>query len=53
LCPSLKHLVPDIGELQTLVIESIKPWATPDSSLDAVISIIQDMQRKQRILSCI
>jgi hypothetical protein len=53
LCPSLKHLVPDIGELQSLVIENVKPWAAPNSSLDAVISIIQDMQRKQRILACV
>jgi hypothetical protein len=36
LCPSLKHLIPDIGALQTLVIESIKPWASPDWNLDAV-----------------
>lgn len=53
LCPILQHLVPDIVELQALVIENIKPWASPNSSLNAVISIIQDMQRKQRILACV
>lgn len=53
LCPSLRHLVPDIGELQLLVIENIKPWASANSSLDAVISIIQNMQRKQRILASV
>ncbi|CZR63779.1 uncharacterized protein PAC_13676 [Phialocephala subalpina] len=51
LCPSLKHLVPDIGELQSLVIQNIKPWASLNSSLDAIISIIQEMQRKQRLLA--
>jgi len=51
--PLLKHLVPDIEELQTLAIDNIKPWASPNSSLEAVISIIQDIQRKQRMLAVI
>ena len=50
---NLKHLVPDISELQTLVIKNLTPWATVGSSLEAVISIIQDMQRKQRLLDYI
>jgi hypothetical protein len=50
-CASLKHLVPDIEDLQSLVIGNVKPWASPNSSLEAVISIIQDMQRKQRMLA--
>ncbi|KAH8888392.1 putative C6 finger domain protein [Thozetella sp. PMI_491] len=49
LCPTLKHLVPDINELQTITINNVRPWAS--SSLDVVISILEDMQRKQRILS--
>ncbi|KAI1843931.1 hypothetical protein JX266_009987 [Neoarthrinium moseri] len=50
LCPNLKHLVPDISELQTLAIANIKPWAS-SSSLEAVVSILEDMKRKQLILS--
>ena len=49
LCPSLKHLVEDIDELQSLAIENIRRWSI--SSLEVVLSILQDMQRKQRILS--
>ncbi|PKS09826.1 hypothetical protein jhhlp_004449 [Lomentospora prolificans] len=51
LSPELKHLVPDIDELQTLAIQNIRPWAI--SSLGTVVTILEDMQRKQRILSCI
>lgn len=46
---NLRHLVPDIDELQSVAIGNIKPWAF--SSLEAVVSILEDMQRKQRILS--
>ncbi|RDL36720.1 uncharacterized protein BP5553_06072 [Venustampulla echinocandica] len=53
LCPSLKRFVPDIHELQTRVIENVKPWASPNSSLEAVISIIQDIRRKQRMLASV
>lgn len=49
LSPDLRHLVPDIDELQTIAINNIKPWAI--SSLEAVVSILQDMQKKQRLLS--
>ncbi|ERS96134.1 hypothetical protein HMPREF1624_07670 [Sporothrix schenckii ATCC 58251] len=49
LCPLLKHLVPDIDELQTVAIRNIRSWHM--SSLEAVVSILEDMQRKQRILS--
>ena len=49
LCPSLKHLVEDIDELQSLAIDNIRRWSI--SSLEVVLSILQDMQRKQRILS--
>jgi len=49
--PFLRHLVPDIVNLQTLAIDNIKPWASPNSSLEAVVSIIQDMQKKQRMLA--
>ncbi|CAK7232339.1 hypothetical protein SCUCBS95973_008226 [Sporothrix curviconia] len=49
ICPSLKHLVPDIDELQTVAIRNIRKWEM--ASLEAVVSILEDMQRKQRILS--
>ncbi|KAM0326687.1 hypothetical protein ACHAQA_006557 [Verticillium albo-atrum] len=45
----LKHLVPDIDELQTLAINNIRPWAI--SSIEAVVSILEDMQKKQRLLA--
>lgn len=45
----LRHLVPDIDELQTLAINNIRPWAI--SSLEAVVSILEDMQKKQRLLA--
>lgn len=49
ICPQLKHLVPDIDELQTVAIRNIRTWQM--ASLEAVVSILEDMQRKQRILS--
>lgn len=45
----LRHLVPDIDELQSIAIDNVRPWAF--SSLEAVVSILEDIQRKQRILS--
>lgn len=45
----LNHLVLDIDDLQTMAIENIRPWAF--SSLDSVVSILEDMQRKCRRLS--
>ncbi|KAL1845314.1 hypothetical protein VTK73DRAFT_698 [Phialemonium thermophilum] len=49
LSPDLRHFVADIDELQSLAIRNIRPWAV--SSLEVVVSILEDMQRKQRILS--
>ncbi|CAM1504555.1 Fc.00g021460.m01.CDS01 [Cosmosporella sp. VM-42] len=49
LSPDLRHLVPDIDELQGVALNNIRPWAF--SSLDAVVSILEDIQRKQRIVS--
>lgn len=45
----LHHFVPDIHELQSLVISNIRPWAT--SSLSDVVSILEEMQRKTRLRS--
>lgn len=47
--PDLRHMVPDIDELQSAAIENIRRWAF--SSLEAVVSILEDVQKKQRILS--
>lgn len=49
LSPDLRHLVLDIDELQSIAINNIRPWAF--SSLEAVVSILEDVQRKQRILA--
>lgn len=49
LSPGLDHLVGDIDSLQTMAIENIRPWAI--SSLEAVVSILEDMQKKQRLLA--
>ncbi|KAL5355640.1 putative C6 finger domain protein [Aspergillus floccosus] len=49
LCRDLRDFVPDIDELQTTVINNIRPWAF--SSLEAVLSILEDMQKKRRLLS--
>jgi len=52
--PALSHLVPDIDELQTLGITNVKPWAYRGSSLQMVVSVMEEMQRKQRLfLACI
>lgn len=51
LSPDLRHLVPDIEELQDVAINNIRPWAF--SSLEAVVSILEDIRRKQRILSSV
>lgn len=46
----LSHFVPDIHELQGLVIENVRPWAA-GSSLSDVVSILEEMQRKTRLRS--
>jgi hypothetical protein len=52
--PALTHLVPDIDDLQTLAISNIKPWAYPGSSIEMVVSVLEEMRRKQRLLlACI
>jgi hypothetical protein len=49
--PTLSHLVRDIDDLQTLAINNVKPWAYHGSSLEMVVSVMEEMQRKQRLLS--
>ncbi|KAJ5086232.1 C6 finger domain protein [Penicillium alfredii] len=49
LSPILRDLVPDIDELQSTVLNNIRPWAF--SSLEAVIVILEDLQKKRRLLS--
>ncbi|KAJ5159331.1 Transcription factor [Penicillium coprophilum] len=45
--PALQHLVTDIDALQSLALNNIRPWAF--SSLEAVITILEDVQKKQRL----
>ncbi|KAJ6189991.1 hypothetical protein N7519_000012 [Penicillium mononematosum] len=47
--PALQHLVTDIDALQSLALNNIRPWAF--SSLEAVITILEDVQKKQRLFS--
>ncbi|KAJ5827887.1 Transcription factor [Penicillium robsamsonii] len=47
--PALQHLVTDIDALQTLALNNIRPWAF--SSLEAVITILEDVQKKQRLFT--
>ncbi|KAL2187706.1 hypothetical protein L209DRAFT_753811 [Thermothelomyces heterothallicus CBS 203.75] len=49
--PALSQFVPDIDELQTLAINNVRPWAYRGSSIETVLSIMEEMQRKQRLLS--
>lgn len=49
LSPELSQFVTDIDALQTLAINNVRPWAI--SSLEAVVSILEDMQKKQRLLA--
>lgn len=49
LSPVLRHLVPDIDELQTEALDNTRPWAF--SSLEAVVEILEGLQEKQRALS--
>lgn len=42
-------MVTDIDELQSLVLDNIRPWAF--SSLEAVVTILEDIQRKQRLFA--
>ncbi|KAI1764535.1 putative C6 finger domain protein [Hypoxylon sp. FL1150] len=46
----LNHFVLDIHELQSLVIDNVRPWAA-GSSLADVVSILEEMQRKTRLRS--
>lgn len=44
----LSHLVPDVAELQQLVMDGASAWAVPESSSEAGIWIIADIGRRQR-----
>ncbi|EXJ77302.1 hypothetical protein A1O3_10460 [Capronia epimyces CBS 606.96] len=48
--PSLQHLVPDIANILDNVLVMVKPWATPDSSAESVVWILQTMARKQKLM---
>jgi hypothetical protein len=43
-------LVPDIDDLQTLAISNVKPWAYRGSSLEMVVGVMEEMQKKHRLL---
>lgn len=54
----LHDLVPDIDEMQSLVIEHVEPWAVKlkteerqdsESSLEAAVDILKEIRRKRRI----
>lgn len=44
----LQDYVPDIDDLQTMAINNFRPWAF--SSLEAVVSILEDIRKKRRLL---
>lgn len=46
--PDLQAYVPDIDELQMMAIKNFEPWAF--SSLEAVLSILEDIRKKRRLL---
>ena len=57
-CEQLKAVVPDIDELQSLVIDHVEPWATnlkteqgarSESSLEAAVGILKEIRRKCRM----
>lgn len=47
--PILQGFVADIAELQEQALGNIRPWAF--SSLEAVINILDELQRKHKLLS--
>lgn len=57
-CEQLRALVPDIDELQSLVIDHVEPWAVnlkteygarSESSLEAAVGILKEIRRKCRM----
>jgi hypothetical protein len=57
-CEQLKALVPNIDELQSLVIDHVEPWALnlktkhgqrSESSLEAAVGILKEIRRKCRM----
>jgi len=44
----LKHLVPDIHDLQQLVVRNVEKWAAPDSSFESAILILETIKKKTR-----
>jgi hypothetical protein len=47
--PTLQGFVADIAELQEQALGNIRPWAF--SSLEAVINILDELQRKHKLLT--
>ncbi|VUC22138.1 unnamed protein product, partial [Clonostachys rosea] len=50
LCPELANNVNNIYDLHSVVISLFEKWAAPDSSIEAMLSIIRAMVAKYRIL---
>ncbi|EXJ77297.1 hypothetical protein A1O3_10455 [Capronia epimyces CBS 606.96] len=46
--PLLKSGVPDISRLLTSIIQATQTWATPDSSAESIIWMLQTIQQKGR-----
>ncbi|KAI5290724.1 hypothetical protein KEM54_000653, partial [Ascosphaera aggregata] len=49
--PHLAHLVPDVSDLQQLVIDGASAWAVPESGSEAGVWIVADIGRRQRYCS--
>jgi hypothetical protein len=44
----LRHLITDISELQQLIIDRLRLWATKGSSFEAAIWIIETIRSKEK-----
>ncbi|KAF5483707.1 Echinocandin B biosynthetic cluster transcription factor ecdB [Colletotrichum fructicola] len=47
--PILKHLVPDIEGIVSRLIVGMQRWASPESSIESIICILQSIHQKQRL----
>jgi len=55
-CPPLRPFMPDVKQLQAMVVKALRRWATPGSSFEAEVKIVENLnvvdrfeQQQQRL----
>jgi len=47
-CPQLRPFTPDVKQLQTMIVKALRRWATPGSSFEAEVKIVENLNLLER-----